>query len=281
MTEFIKALSGHSGCKLSLYKDDKSFFVRKQSGTIKYNYRLRKQFIKQQKFNADSISKPQIIRFGTTEKLFFFDMEFLNCKTFAEYLPLMNPAEISTYIDILFKALPIPNSHQYNQPQIFQHKIAELNQKISNPSPTTQKALDICSAWQFTDIPLSYCHGDLTLENIMITASNKIYLIDFLDSFCNSWMIDIAKLLQDLEVKWSYRRLPADINRDIRLLIAKDTLLNRLRIMDKGQIYLRQIYHLLLLNLLRILPYTNDHFTYNFLQNAISQNISILNQEVL
>ena len=110
------------------------------------------------------------------------------------------------------------------------------------------KSLSYLRSFDFSFVPRSSCHGDLTLENIIVTTNNELYLIDFLDSFYDSWMIDIAKLLQDLELKWSYRFSEDDSNREIRLLIAKEALLNRIRVMDNGQEIIRNVYSILLLN---------------------------------
>ena len=51
-------------------------------------------------------------------------------------------------------------------------------------------------------VPISYCHGDLTLNN-MLFVDSEIYLIDFLDSFIDSPIIDLVKLKQDLVYSWS------------------------------------------------------------------------------
>ena len=51
------------------------------------------------------------------------------------------------------------------------------------------------------------CHGDLTLSNIIINNNlKKIILIDFLETFNESPLQDICKLIQDLRLYWSSRR---------------------------------------------------------------------------
>ena len=52
------------------------------------------------------------------------------------------------------------------------------------------------------------CHGDLTLSNIIIIKDfKKIILIDFLKTYKESPIQDICKLIQDLRLYWSSRRL--------------------------------------------------------------------------
>ena len=114
---------------------------------------------------------------------------------------------------------------------------------------------------------------NLTLENIIITYNKQIYLIDFLDSFYNSWMLDIAKLLQDLELKWSFRNIELSVNQALRIEIAKEALIEEILKLRDGKNKLFTIYHLLLLNILRIYPYTKDEKTFDFLDNAIKELI--------
>jgi thiamine kinase-like enzyme len=116
----------------------------------------------------------------------------------------------------------------------------------------------------------SSCHGDLTLENIII-RDGELYLIDFLDSFYNSWMIDVAKILQDIECFWSYRHEPRSLNLHVRAVALKYLLTTYIRSRHGGEEYLVMVYNLLLLNLLRILPYTKDEETLKYLYGEIDR----------
>jgi len=110
----------------------------------------------------------------------------------------------------------------------------------------------------------------------LITSDKKIYLIDFLDSFFDSWMIDVAKLLQDIELCWSYRYEKMSTNLSLRLTVAKEALLESILELENGETKIKYIYHILLLNVLRIVPYTKDSITKEFLQNALKYLIDIL-----
>jgi thiamine kinase-like enzyme len=127
--------------------------------------------------------------------------------------------------------------------------------------------LNRCS-WEFV-VPSS-CHGDLTLENIIV-GIDGYYLIDFLDSFYDTWMIDAAKLLQDFVCYWSYRNREMNANLEVRLLIFRDSCIKRIIDMDNGKNLLETVYHILLLNLLRILPYTQNKKDYDFLIGSIAK----------
>ena len=51
-------------------------------------------------------------------------------------------------------------------------------------------------------LPIGICHGDLTLSNILC-GQNQLIFIDWLDSFIDTPLIDIAKLRQDTRFYWS------------------------------------------------------------------------------
>ncbi|KAF2668333.1 hypothetical protein BT63DRAFT_440515 [Microthyrium microscopicum] len=53
------------------------------------------------------------------------------------------------------------------------------------------------------EVPVGFCHGDLTLANMLIDPENReLCVFDFLDSFVESPLQDIAKLLQDVRHQW-------------------------------------------------------------------------------
>ena len=278
---FLKTLSGHSGCIVALYDDGEKLFVKKRSGNIDYNRRLRKQMIKQRLFNAENIFAPVIYEKGydVDDGTFYFSMQYLNCQSLASYMNCIRIKEIAQFIDDLFEALCVEEAKiNLEADEIFKAKIGSLEKALKNRTEIEKYALSVLKNYDFSNIPCSPCHGDLTTENILITNDKKIYLIDFLDSFYNSWMIDIAKLLQDLELGWSYRHEQISENLKIRLLIGKEALLENISLLEDGDEKIKQIYHILLLNVLRIVPYTKDKETEIFLQNSIQKILKIIAQ---
>jgi hypothetical protein len=52
--------------------------------------------------------------------------------------------------------------------------------------------------------PIGTCHGDFTLSNMLLT-DRGIFLIDFLDTWIESPVLDISKLNQEAQLMWSCR----------------------------------------------------------------------------
>ncbi len=153
-------------------------------------------------------------------------------------------------------------------------KIADLNEKLLHIKDNyLRRAFTILAEKDWTSFNFSLCHGDLTLENIIV-HNEEMYLIDFLDSFYECWMFDAATLMQDVQCMWSYRDDKLiNNNTKIRLLIFKDLLFEEIA---KHKDTSQDIYFALLLKLIRILPYTNDDKTVTFLKENIVEVMDII-----
>ena len=68
------------------------------------------------------------------------------------------------------------------------------------PVATAGSALD--GLRQLGDVPPTLCHGDLTLENMVVGQDGEICVVDLLDSPFEHYWQDVAKLHQDLSGGW-------------------------------------------------------------------------------
>ena len=123
-----------------------------------------------------------------------------------------------------------------------------------------------------SEIPIGICHGDLTLSN-MIIRNDRIFLIDFLDSFIESPMIDYIKIRQETKFKWSLfleKEIPAyRKNKVIQILNYFDEILVK---HYENNVYIKKWYPFLeKFNLLRILPYVMDKQEEQFIINALKK----------
>ena len=103
-------------------------------------------------------------------------------------------------------------------------------------------------------VPHTFCHGDLTFANI-IFHQNRLFFIDFLDCYVDTFLSDLVKLKQDLHHLWAVR--------------TQDVYTARIHqiyeyIWDKLEVryadYMTKSFHILdVINALRIEPYlTSD-----------------------
>lgn len=104
-------------------------------------------------------------------------------------------------------------------------------------------------------VPLGPCHGDLTLSNVIWSPSLGLVLIDFLSTFLESPLQDLAKISQELEFGWSFRRMDPNLR-------IKSLLFSQLAFPSYGR-YLYALfpgaaYLFKLLCLARIAPYVSE-----------------------
>lgn len=263
-----KNLGGHSGCQILLMEENGTTFVRKISSNTTYNKRLEEQCYKQQIYKNPKIRVPHVLATGfTDDNLFYFDMEYVRGISLSEYIQTIDVSKIDSLVDLIVNNIvDISNSSTEDISNIFSDKLADLKEKM-NDIPEAENGLlvlDMLSKHDWSSFTPSMCHGDLTLENIMIKGDD-IFLIDFLDSFHDSWILDLGKLMQDIECMWSYRYLQMDVNTAIRLRIFRDLLITKVEINNPK--ILVDIYYALLLHLVRIYPYAKDQVTFDFLAN--------------
>ncbi len=252
-------LHGFSGCKVYLVERNDNRFVRKIAKDQKYNDRLIQQKNKQHAFRYDNaaFSTATVINEGYTPLgLYYFDMDYLSGETAAHALGALPLSHIQTW-SRSFHTFCATHQGEFLSPNIFLNKIAAL--KIELASLTSHELISAAftrldtAIWH--GIPGSPCHGDLTLENIVV-QDNCLHLLDFLDSFAESWFIDAAKLMQDFYGHWSFRHKPLSPNATLRLVALRER--TEAGWAERHQNCLPTIRNLYILNLLRILPYCSE-----------------------
>lgn len=122
------------------------------------------------------------------------------------------------------------------------------------------------------EIPIGISHGDLTLSNMLINNSfMEIYLIDFLDSFIESPILDIIKIRQDTFFYWTLRlcNFKYDINK-IKLSLNKlDNMIDNE--FKKYNWYNLTYNYFQILNLLRIVQYSKNKQTVIYIINSLDK----------
>jgi tRNA A-37 threonylcarbamoyl transferase component Bud32 len=273
--KLLKSLSGGlSGCKLSISRDGR--FVTKTSSNNNYNPRLAKQIEKQKIFKKmliKGIECPDIIETGKgRDGLDFFTMEYAIGKDFKDFLNCSSPNEIVSFTNSIFtyiEAMRLTESI---------HTEVEFSAVCIEKLESIKKNIPDLLFFEFLhnkllrmekiNVPISFCHGDLTLSNILF-SNKKIFFLDFLDSYIESWIIDLVKLKQDLFYFWSYLR--DDREPSLRLIQASIKIWNSIEEKYPEFVFSNEFKILEALNFLRIYPYAREEKDLLIIENILKK----------
>ena len=99
---------------------------------------------------------------------------------------------------------------------------------------------------------------------------NNYYLIDFLDSFIESPLLDLVKIRQDSQYEWSRLMYEGDVDL-VRLSIISQKIDYEIDSYYSQYVWYREYYHVFqLMNFLRILQYAKEEKVTNYLKNVIN-----------
>ena len=245
-----KLNTGLSGCSLELINDR---VLRKYSPTTDYNLRLLSQADKQVVFGNriyKNIDAPKVYDIQKN----YFDMEYVAGKSFDEFFSIASVNDIKFVVSTLFDYFDtlISTARNIDATKQILNKIDILKEKSSYP-----KYIEFLRKYvedKRIIVPHTFCHGDLTFANI-IFHKNRLFFIDFLDCYVDTFLSDLVKLKQDLYHLWAVRNQDVYSNRIHQIYQY---------IWDKLEVrytdYLTDGFHILdVINALRIEPYlTSD-----------------------
>lgn len=197
----IRLLGGISGCDVML---DERGIVTKSTKIKSYRERLIQQGNKQSlfsKFVLKNITTPRVLEIGKNS----IQMEYVEAQSFDNFLTNATRKDILFVTDSLCQYISFlkDRSRPSNAGTLktIEEKINSLKEK-SNHKNIIDLLLQKTKTMDVSEIPNSFCHGDLTFSNILF-HKNRLYFIDFLDTFINSYLLDLTKLKQDLYYGWS------------------------------------------------------------------------------
>ena len=281
-------VKGHSGCSIDIVRESGQLYVLKQTNDRKYAERLYKQAMKQE---AASTKEYQFIRIPKIKELvkddsgFQINMEYIYSRNFIEHFEAAGFEQINYFIQaiILFIQREITESPlAVVDRYVLIGKFEDIRQKISDnsdfKSDTEIKEILNKSEQVFLNLPeklnlpVGTCHGDLTLSNILFNGNNY-YLIDFLDSFVESPLMDMVKIRQDSAYLWS--TLMYDKSYDIpRLGIIAEKIDQQLHECFQSYSWYAEYYDTFqLMNFLRILQYAHEEKVIVYLKNVLKKLI--------
>lgn len=252
--------------------------IRKTAQSEEYYPRLHAQRVKQQRHaesTPPSVLVPRVIAYGEN----WFEMEYLHmpdCIQFFEGAPKRAIEErCETLLDLVSRALE--RSHEaVLETDAVVAKLESARRRLGAAAWDSLYAPygDVIggllrSTPRFT-YPCGDCHGDLTLSNVLFSVErNQIGLIDFLDTFVETPLVDIIKLRQDSRFHWTSHVYQHDHDRaKIRIINGwlDQIITARFGCVVDGPTFVV----LELLNYLRIAPYVSDRRAHGYLVAALA-----------
>ena len=245
-----KLNTGLSGCSLELINDR---VLRKYSPTTDYNSRLLSQADKQVVFGN------RIYKNIDAQKVYdiqqnYFDMEYVAGKSFDEFFSTASVNDVEFVVSTLFDYFDtlISTARSFDATNKILTKIDSLKEKSSH-----KKYIEFLRKYVEDNkliVPHTFCHGDLTFANI-IFHKNRLFFIDFLDCYVDTFLSDLVKLKQDLHHLWAVRNQDVYSNRIHQIY---QYIWDKLEV--RYESFMNESFHILdVMNALRIEPYlTSD-----------------------
>ena len=238
----VKELYGFSGNQILLMQKHQKLFVRK-IGSISRNI---------ERMQALAVDYPLPQLYTVSNKM--IDMEYLHGLDIKTYLKTNNYEKLLDFILVILDKLS-KNSVDKDYTETYIKKLQEVN--FDEFSFSREQLLDCLPKI----LPSSNYHGDLTLENIIFTTDRGFFLIDCATIEYDSYVFDIAKLRQDLELGWFTRKDNAML--DVKIKHIQQRILQQYPEADNN--------YLLILMLLRVYRHSKpDTLERNFLLKGIN-----------
>lgn len=226
----------------------------------------QKQFVSA--MQCEEIAAPRILNHGFMENLFYFDMEYIPATRLVDTIIDADKQELLSISKRLEKTIDLLKQNPMNGDGDLLLTASRIKlENISNClngqcSRQVVRTVLYSLRQQLDKLPeflLScggFCHGDLTLENILYDRRNgRFFLIDFLDNYIEHHWFDFVKLFQDIEGGWYQFRNPGMKRNNIlsKMEFLGDRLWKFIQQNEKG--YAAYHHVMLAITFARILPY--------------------------
>lgn len=274
-------VKGHSGCHIEIKNSGSNLYIYKSTFDSQYVSRLYKQAIKQQNASKNIyqyIRIPEIYNIEKSNEHLIIQMEYVYSKNFVDYFEDAGFDNISYFIKALkiFIDSEIKESpNKIVNTDIIKTKFDDVCKKCHeniyiNSDKEIDQILEMSKTAFYTlpsqiEIPIGHSHGDLTFSNILFNGNNY-YLIDFLDSFIESPLLDLVKIRQDSKYEWSKLMYEGNID-STRLNIISTKIDKEIDTYYAKYDWYNKYYSIFqLMNFLRILQYAKEKKVINYLK---------------
>lgn len=278
------AVKGHSGYSIDIIREGVNLYVYKRCNDSDKAARLLRQAEKQEQATRHQYSgfqTPHILSSELDGNICSIKMPYIYSRNFMEYFESAGFEQIDYFIhtlilfieeELTLSPLQSINADVINNKFFSVEQTIDANphilkgEKMASIMAQSKRLLTEIKEWK---LPIGVCHGDLTFSNILFTA-NTYYLIDFLDSFIESPLMDVVKLRQDSAHIWSAKMYAKPYD-PIRLRIICDKIDSELDAYFQQYDWYKAYYlPLQILNLLRVLQYAKDESVITDLQTELT-----------
>lgn len=285
MIKPLLKIEGRSGCNLTIERKDNINLVRKTSRSSGYNERLYNQFEKQkyfaEQFPDSFFAAPKVFAFTSADaqQHSAFTMAYIHGEKYSEFFERITVIDLNFVITKLIDFIehnidsatfmPVDRDLLINKAEQIEEKL--ISEKLFHS--TFKETIQLLKDMYYDEpVPVGLCHGDLTFSN-MIFSDNRIYFVDFLDSFIETPLVDIVKIRQDTKFRWSM------LIENNLLQFQRNKVTQVLRFIDSKiddhfsahAFYRRWYNYFEKLNLMRILPYLTKENEIEFIENSLKE----------
>ncbi len=245
--------------------------------------RARRNIDKQRLFRplytgSARISAAEVLEFNIASdhvELLMPYIEGMTGHTFPVFATRKIAQTLSTALSTLIYAELNDSREEKVETIIFLDKLASVSELTHIPE--LKRLLDACSNMiksfpKEMAFPMGVCHGDLTLSNVILDPLSGITLIDFLDTYLETPLQDVAKLKQDYFFGWSFRNSAPPLS--VKAGILCDNHLPQ-AIIQLERMYPKQVHLLTLMTLVRIAPYVKDKVTQQWLISSLTTALRV------
>ena len=286
-------VKGHSGCSIEIVRQGKNLIIEKGTNDPKYVERLYQQALKQQKAQENKlqfIRIPEILNIIKNDNEMTMQMEYIYSKNFIDNFENAGFEQIDYFVKAIdtFIQSEIERSEMQNIPLcVITEKFADVKKKTLTNS-FMQDRDDVRRIIERSEpfflnisklkMPVGVCHGDLTLSNILFSGNNY-FLIDFLDSFIESPLLDMVKIRQDTAHHWSPLMYEGEYDKTRFNIISSKIDKELDRLFSRYEWYVRYYDVFQLMNLLRVLQYGHEQKVVDYLVSEISSILDKLERQ--
>lgn len=271
---------GNSGCPVEIVQDSENLPIVRKSCNLQISDRLFQQIKKQTDFKHSMIKSPKVERQIIDNDRYVVEMQYVKSLDFVTFTGTSTNENYEKVCDVItdfIKEEFDSSSFQRFPVEDWGRKVLEVSKKSFDQNKVNRETLLEIENFLLSELPrdilVGKCHGDLTFSNILISESNEVFFIDFLNPPIETPYEDFAKILQDTEHQWSVHHYNGACDKSgvkIRWKYFENLMFEKL----KSSIDLKTLKKIQVLSLFRIVPYTEKSHILGFLLDSIIKEIS-------